>query len=250
MATLQQQVQQYLQNTGISLRELSRRSGVSHTTISKILRGGEYKSSTENSLLFAMIFYSGDTARPVMQDKAAETLQDKVEQLAADRVDCDLVTRDDALECGKQRRIEALEAEVSVWRDKADKAGLRVSELDMLVQRRDAELNDANVAYLSSKSQHERDLQLLSDAQNSLTKAEALTQVYSKDLQTMRSGWKAACVENEQFQKQIDHGRAQLKSLHEAYDQQVMRLRVYIWTLIAALVFVLASGFVILRGAV
>ena len=44
--TLQQQVQQHLANTGISLRELSRRSGVSHTTIGKILRGGEYKNGT------------------------------------------------------------------------------------------------------------------------------------------------------------------------------------------------------------
>lgn len=349
--TLQQQVQQHLDSTGISLRELSRRSGVSHTTISKILRGGTYKSDTANDLVFAMSFYGGDTARPVMQ---SETLHDKVEQLAADRVDYDKGAWDVDLQCAKYRRVMQLEkeleqtkAEVGVWRKKADKAGLRASELDLLVQRRDAELSDekrnfaaleqvheqreqhlkscenalieahteltaanqklsdANAAYLMLHAQHSKQEQQLSDAQDKL---EYMKRLAGEDGQKIRErdstildldarmdaakaeikrltalsemhgqSWKAACVQVEQLQKQLDHGQVRYNDLYKTYSQQVdderemlaqidtlfterdnmrteyeyrlMRLRVRCFALVCAIVFLIVSGLV-LWGAV
>ena len=261
MATLQQQVQQHLQNTGISLRELSRRSGVSHTTIGKIVKGGTYKSDTAHAL------YSLISITPISTYK---TLDATVEQLAAQCIDSDLThVRDDALECGKQRRIAALEAEVSVWRKKADKAGLRVSELNMLVQRRDAELSDAKAEIEYFQQQHGRAIMLLSDERKEVQRLTALSETHA-------ASWKAACVRSEHLQKQLDHGQAQFKSLQATYnqqvddetemlaqidtlfaerettatkhDQQVMRLRVYVWILIAALAFVVASGLVVWGG--
>ena len=284
--TLQQQVQQHLQNTGISLRELSRRSGVSHTTIGKILRGGTYKSDTANDLIFAMSFYGGDTARPVMQDKAVETLDAAVEQLAAQRVNADLTHHADwdvDLQCAKYRRVMALEKELND--EKRNFAALEQAhehvagslkscenaliEAHETITKQEQQLNDANTAYLSSKSQHERDLQRLSDANAEIKRLTALSETHGQS-------WKAACVQVEQLQKQLDHGQAQFASLHEAYnqqiddeaemlaqidkllaerettatlhDQQVMRLRVYAWSLIAALVFMLVSGLVVWGG--
>ena len=184
--TLQQQVQQHLQNTGISLRELSRRSGISHQAIGKILR-------------------------------------------------------DTDLECAKYRRVMQLEQQ----------------------------LNDANTAYLSSKSQHERDLQRLKDYQAQIGKAEAMILGLNDS--------------NECLQKQLDHGQAAYSKLYnqlgatrtkyetqlEAANQkeaqlqeqltevyatktrqeaQVMRLRAYVWSLIAALALVVVSGLVVWGG--
>ena len=143
--TLQQQVQQHLQNTGISLRELARRSGISHQAIGKILR-------------------------------------------------------DTDLECAKYRRVMQLEQQ----------------------------LNDANTAYLSSKSQHERDLQRLNDAQDKLEYMKLLAGEDGRKLQDYQAqiGKAEAMIlglndSNECLQRQLDQGRAQFKSLHDAYNQQV-----------------------------
>ena len=200
MSTLQQQVQQHLANTGISLRELSRRSGISHQAIGNILR-------------------------------------------------------DTDLECAKYRRVMQLEQQ----------------------------LNDANTAYLSSKSQHERDLQRLNDAQDKLEYMKWLAGEDGRKLQDYQAqiGKAEAMIlglndSNECLQKQLDHGQAQFASLQAAYDQQVdderemlaqidtlfverenaatlhdqqvMRLRMYVWSLIAALVLVLVSSLVVWGG--
>jgi len=113
--------------------------------------------------------------------------------------------------------------------------------------------------------------------QNELRKTEVLAQAYSKDLQIMSASWKAACVQAEQLQKQLDHGQAQFASLQVAYDQQVdderemlaqidtllverenaetlhdqqiMRLRVRCFALVCAIVFLIVSGLVV-RGGV
>ena len=110
---------------------------------------------------------------------------------------------------------------------------------------------------------------LLSDERKEVQRLTALSQ-------TQAASWKAACVQVEQLQKQLDHGQAQFASLQVAYDQQidderemlaqidtlfverdntatlheqqVMRLRVYVWILIAALVFALVSGLVVWGG--
>lgn len=184
--TLQQQVQQHLQNTGISLRELSRRSGISHQAIGNILR-------------------------------------------------------DTDLECAKYRRVMALEAELDAWQLKCGKERDKAEKL-----------------------------------QWSLNKSEAFALVVTKDLQIMQASWKAACVQVEQLQKQLDHGQSQFDSLHEAYnqqvdderemlaqidtlfverenaatlhDQQVMRLRVRCFALVCAIVLLIVSGLVVWGG--
>ena len=205
--TLQQQVQQHLDSTGISLRELSRRSGISHQAIGNILR-------------------------------------------------------DTDLECAKYRRVMQLEQQ----------------------------LNDANTAYLSSKSQHERDLQRLNDAQDKLEYMKLLAGEDGRKLQDYQAqiGKAEAMIlglndSNECLQRQLDQGQAvysklcsqlgatrtkyetQLESasqkearlqeqLTEVYatktrqEAQIMRLRMYVWILIAALVFVAASGLVVWGG--
>lgn len=316
---LQQQVQQHLDSTGISLRELSRRSGVSHTTIGKILRGGEYKSGTAEKLAAEVNFlhprnfreeYRELCAMTISQEKISEelsgsaekrqpnndwgsvvrfnigeTLHDKVEQLAAERVDCDIQTRDDALGCGKQRRIEALEAEVVVWQDKACQALANARKQQDYADARSRESNHHSEKAAELRGAVEQISADLSDANAEIKRLTALSETHGQN-------WKAACVQVEQLQKQLDHAKETIDDLkHEVgyqlreaekantafceqslsmmdrnvtiealksqskqtktkHDQQIMRLRVYVWILIAALVFVVASGFMVLRGGV
>ena len=184
------------------------------------------------------------------------TLQQQVQQLAAQCIDADLThVRDTDLECAKYRRVMQLEQQ----------------------------LNDANTAYLSSKSQHERDLQHLNDAQDKLEYMKWLAGEDGRKLQDYQAqiGKAEAMIlglndSNECLQRQFDHCQAQFANLHEAYnqqvdneremlaqidtlfverenaetlhEQQVMRLRVYVWILIAALVSVLVSGLVVWGG--
>ncbi len=309
MATLQQQVQQHLDSTGISLRELSRRSGVSHTTISKILRGGTYKSDTAHAL------YSLISITPISE---YVTLHDKVEAIAADCVDHDEGWEVD-LQCAKYRRVMQLEkelgqskAEVGIVREQRNKLAFACEQLtadleaekrnfaalEQVLEQREQRLKSCENALIEA---HVRDTDLecakyrrimaleaeldawqlkcgkerdkAEKLQWSLNKSEASALVVTKDLQIMQASWKAACVRSEQLQKQLDHGHAQFKSLHDAYnqqvddeaemlaqidklfaerdntakkhDQQVMRMRVYVWVLVAALVFVLVSGLVV-----
>ena len=170
------------------------------------------------------------------------TLQQQVQQLAVQRVNADLTHHADLdvdLQCAKYRRVMQLEQQ----------------------------LNDANTAYLSSKSQHERDLQRLT----------ALSDTHGQS-------WKAACVQVEQLQKQLDHGQAAYSKLYNQFgatrtnyetqleaanqkevrlqeqltevyaektrqEAQIMRLRAYVWILIAALALVVVSGLVVWGGA-
>ena len=146
----------------------------------------------------------------------------------------------------------------------------------MTLQQQVQQLNDANTAYLSSKSQHERDLQRLNDANAEIKRLTALSEMQA-------ASWKAACVQVEQLEKQLDHGQAAYSKLYnqlgatrakyetqlevanqkevqlqeqltEVYaektrqEAQIMRLRVYAWILIAALVSVLVSGLVVWGG--
>ncbi len=280
--TLQQQVQQYLQNTGISLRELGRQAGVSHNVVSRVLQGKRVHPINHNKLSRTVAI-------------ARKTLDATVEQLAVQCIDADLThVRDDALECGKQRRIEALEAEVHVVREQRNKLAFACEQLtaDLEAEKRnfatleqvheqreqhlkscenalieaDQKLNDANTAWVSLNTQHGTTTQQLRDARAEIKRLTALSDTHGQS-------WKAACVQGEQLQKQLDHGHAQFKSLHDAYnqqvdderemlaqidtlfaerdntakkhDQQVMRLRAYVWLLVAALVFVLVSGLVV-----
>ena len=148
--------------------------------------------------------------------------------------------------------------------------GISLRELSRRVMQLEQQLNDANTAYLSSKSQHERDLQRLNDAQDKLEYMKWLAGEDGRKLQDYQAqiGKAEAMIlglndSNECLQRQLDHGQAQFASLREAYnqqvdaerenaatlhDQQVMRLRVYAWSLIAALVFVLVSGLVVWGG--
>ena len=228
MATLQQQVQQHLQNTGISLRELGRQAGVSHNVVSRVLQGKRVHPINHNKLSRTVAI-------------ARKTLDATVEQLAVQRVNADLTHHADLdvdLQCAKYRRVMQLEQQ----------------------------LNDANTAYLSSKSQHERDLQRLN----------ALSETHGQS-------WKAVSVERDQLQKQLDHGQAahsklcsqlgatrakyetQLEAanqketrlqeqLTEVYatktrqEAQVMRLRVYAWSLVCAIVPLIVSGLVVWGG--
>ena len=144
------------------------------------------------------------------------------------------------------------------------------------VMQLEQQLNDANTAYLSSKSQHERDLQRLNDANTEIKRLTAPSEMHGQS-------WKAACVQVEQLQKQLDHGQvvysklcsqlgatrakyeAQLEAanqkelrlqeqLTEVYaektrqEAQIMRLRVYVWILICAVVFLIVSGLVVWGG--
>ena len=198
MATLQQQVQQHLQNTGISLRELSRRSGISHQAIGNILR-------------------------------------------------------DTDLECAKYRRVMQLEKELSD--EKRNFAALEQVHEHVANQLKSAQGN------AESRDKYAQDL------------ARALAES-KKEYDVMAASWKAACVQAEQLQKQLDHGQAQFDSLQAAYNQQVdderemlaqidtlfveranmrtecslMRLRVYVWSLIAAIVLLIVSGLVVWGG--
>ena len=292
MATLQQQVQQHLANTGISLRELGRQAGVSHNVVSRVLQGKRVHPINHNKLSCTVAI-------------ARKTLDATVEQLAVQCIDSDLThVRDDALECGKQRRIAALEAGVSVVREQRNKLGFACEELtaDLETEKRnfaaleqvheqreqhlkscenalieaDQKLNDANTAWVSLNTQHGTTTQQIRDANAEIKRLTALSQ-------TQGQSWKAACVQAEQLQKQLDHGQAAYSKLYnqlgatrtkyetqlEAANQkevrlqeqltevyaektrqeaQIMRLRVYAWILIAALVFVLVSSLVVWGG--
>ena len=255
MATLQQQVQQHLQNTGISLRELSRRSGVSHTTIGKILRGGEYKNSTADALRIAI--------KP-------KTLDAAVEQLAAQCVNADLIHHadwDTDLQCAKYRRVMALEKELND--EKRNFAALEqvhdhvagnlkscenaLIEAHETITKLEQQLNDANTAYLSSKSQHERDLQRLNDAQDKLEYMKWLAREDGRKLQDYQAQLDSLQVA---YDQQIDDEREMLAQIDTLFveranmrtEYSLMRLRVYVWSLIAALVLVLVSGLVVWGG--
>ena len=177
--------------------------------------------------------------KAVIHDHAAASMAE-VERAALDRgIKADIGLRDTELECAKYRRVMALEAELDAWQLKCGK----------------------------ERDKSER-------LQNELRKTEVLAQAYSKDLQIMSASWKAACVQAEQLQKQLDHGQAQFANLQAAYDQQIddetemlaqidtllaeranmrteyslMRLRVYVWSLICAIVFLIVSGLVVWGG--
>ena len=129
----------------------------------------------------------------------------------------------------------------------------------------DQKLNDANTAWVSLNTQHGTTTQQLSDANAEIKRLTALSETHGQS-------WKAACVQVEQLQKQLDHGQAQFASLHEAYNQQIddeaemlaqidklfaerdnmrteyeyslMRLRVRCFALLCAIVFLIVSGLV------
>lgn len=207
MATLQQQVQQHLQNTGISLRELSRRSGISHQAIGNILR-------------------------------------------------------DTDLECAKYRRVMQLEKELND--EKRNFAALEQVHEHVANQLKSAQGN------AESRDKYAQDL------------ARALAES-KKEYDVMAASWKAACVQVEQLQKQLDHGQAAHSKLYnqlgatrakyetqlevanqkevqlqeqltEVYaektrqEAQIMRLRVYVWSLICAIVLLIVSGLVVWGG--
>ena len=99
--TLQQQVQQHLTNTGISLRELGRQAGVSHNVISRVLQGKRVHPINHNKLSRTVAI-------------ARKTLDATVEQLAVQCIDSDLThVRDTDLECAKYRRVMQLEKELN-----------------------------------------------------------------------------------------------------------------------------------------
>lgn len=289
---LQQQVQQHLQNTGISLRELSRRSGVSHTTIGKILRGGTYKSDTAHAL------YSLISITPISE---YVTLDATVEQLAAQRVNADLTHHADwdvDLQCAKYRRVMQLEAEAVKARVQADelKTELECSRIDVrrmqdVLAQREQHLRSCENALIEAHEKIakqdawiEQEGGAISILQSDLRDANAEIKRLTALSETHGQSWKAACVQVEQLQKQLDHGqsefsgmvqtmgslhttemigksvqlddcllrldslRTEMKKAEVKHDQQVMRLRVYVWILVAALVFVVASGLVVWGG--
>ena len=247
MATLQQQVQQHLQNTGISLRELSRRSGVSHNVVSRVLQSKRVRPINHNKLSRTVAI-------------ARKTLDATVEKLAAQCIDADLThVRDMDLECAKYRRVMALEAELDAWQLKCGKeCGKERDKAEKL--------------------------------QWSLNKSEAFALVVTKDLQIMQASWKAACVQAEQLQKQLDHANSEIvrmdakldqaletsqKNAASAFesalnrdalqsrfdtlfverenaatlhDQQVIRLRVRCFALVCAIVLLIVSGLVVWGG--
>lgn len=245
MATLQQQVQQQLDSTGMSIRDLAKQAGLGKSTVALVASGRSNPSMRTRRKLQAAI-----------RDYKPQTLDATIEQLAVQCIDADLThVRDTDLECAKCRRVMQLEQQ----------------------------LNDANTAYLSSKSQHERDLQRLNDAQDKLEYMKWLAGEDGRKLQDYQAQISKAEAmilglndSNECLQRQLDHSQAQFKSLHDAHnqqvdddremlaqidklfaerdntatkhDQQVMRLRVYVWILIAALVLVVVSGLVVWGG--
>ena len=317
---------------GVSMREISQKADCAYNTVRTLNKYGNSSGMMALSILNAIGVIKAE--RPEIAEKIAkmetdalaqivctaddqpsdfvlenrpafETLDATVEQLAAQCVNADLThVRDDALECGKQRRIAALEAEVSVVREQRNKLGFACEELtaDLETEKRnfaaleqvheqreqhlkscenalieaDQKLNDANTAWVSLNTQHGTTTQQLSDANAEIKRLTALSETHGQS-------WKAACVQVEQLQKQLDHGQAahsklynQLGATRAKYEtqleaanqkevqlqeqlagvyaektlhvQQVMRLRVYVWILIAALVFVLVGGLVVWGG--
>lgn len=242
MATLQQQVQQHLDNTRISLRELSRRSGVSHTTISKIVKGGEYKSGTADSLLFAIDFYTAgrlktlDAAVSEINSKAAETLHDKVEDIAADRVDHDKGAWDVDLNCAKYRRVMQLEkeleqskAEASVWRDKAGQARLNARKLQDYADARSRECS-----YHSEKAAELRGAveQLTADLEAEKRNFAALEQVHEQREQHLKS-CENTLIEADQKLNDANTAWVSLNTQHGTTTQQLRDARAEIKRLTA-----------------
>lgn len=269
---------------GVTIKTIAEKSDVSIRTVSR-LRNGHAVSE-----LSALAVMNGLgviwVERRESKDTKTQTLDATVEQLAAQRVNADLTHHADwdvDLQCAKYRRVMQLEAEAVKARVQADelKTELECSRIDVrrmqdvLAQREqhlkscENALIEANEKLDNSQQQHSRAVMLLSDDRKEVQRLTALSETHGQS-------WKAASVQVEQLQKQLDHGQAQFKSLHDAYNQQIddeaemlaqidtlfaerdnmrteyeyslMRLRVYVWILIAALVFIVASGFMVLRG--
>jgi transcriptional regulator with XRE-family HTH domain len=182
-----------------SMRKLAANAGVSHTTISALLSGKSADVSL-NTYQRLMKATESNMRKPVTtHDHAAATFE-QVEQAAADRgLNADIGQRDTELECAKYKRVMALEAELDAWKGQLRAAKVQIDELktDLECSRIDVrkaetlaqvaakdlqtmtaswktvsverdtlqrDLNDANTAYLSSKSQHAVTAQQLADA--------------------------------------------------------------------------------------
>lgn len=139
MATLQQQVQQQLDSTGMSIRDLAKQAGLGKSTVALVASGRSNPSMRTRRKLQAAI-----------RDYKPQTLDATIEQIAAQCIDADLThVRDTDLECAKCRRVMQLEQQ----------------------------LNDANTAYLSSKSQHgEANARLIAAAPELLAALESITE--------------------------------------------------------------------------
>ena len=197
------------------------------------------------------------------------TLQQQVQQLAAQCIDSDLThVRDDALECGKYRRGMALEKELND--EKRNFAALEqvhehvagnlkscenaLIEAHETITKQEQQLNDANTAYLSSKSQHERDLQRLNDAQDKLEHMKWLAGEDGRKLQDYQAQFASL---HEAYNQQVDDEREMLAQIDTLFveranmrtEYSLMRLRVYVWGLIAAIVLLIVSGLVVWGGA-
>ena len=121
------------------------------------------------------------------------TLQQQVQQLAAQCIDADLThVRDTDLECAKYRRVMQLEQQ----------------------------LNDANTAYLSSKSQHERDLQRLDDARDKLEYMKLLAGEDGRKLQD----YQAQISKQDAWIEQEDGARNILQSNLRDANAEIKRL--------------------------
>lgn len=291
-----------------SMRKLAAKAGVSHTTISAIIGGksADVSLSTYQALMDATATES-NMRKPVTTHDHASASFEQVEQLAAQRVNADLTHHADwdvDLQCAKYRRVMQLEkelgqskAEVGIVREQRNKLAFACEQLTA-----DLEAEKRNFAALEQV--HERREQHLKSCENALIEAhEKITKqdawieqedgarnILQSNLrdasaeikrltalsETHGQSWKAACVQVEQLQKQLDHGQAQFKSLHDAYNQQVddeaemlaqidklfaerdnmrteyeyssMRLRVTCFALVCAIVFLIVSNLVVWGG--
>ena len=205
--TLQQQVQQHLANTGISLRELSRRSGISHQAIGNILRDTDLECAKY---------------RRVMQ--LEKELNDEKRNFAA---------------------LEQVHEHVAGNLKSCENALIEAHET---ITKQEQQLNDANTAYLSSKSQHERDLQRLNDAQDKLDHGQAAYSKLYNQLGATRTKYETQLESASQKEAQLQEQLTEVYATKTRQEAQVMRLRVYVWSLIAAIVLVLVSGLVVWGG--